>query len=127
MRYLLDTHIFLWWLNNDKKLKHSVREVIKDTKNQIFVSVASAWEISMKHRAGKLSLETSLQTCFEISAFELVNINLVHILKLDSLPIHHKDPFDRILIAQAKAENLIIITDDIKIKTYNVQVFPLSL
>lgn len=122
MRYLLDTNIFLWWLNDDKKLKDSVRKIIKDSKNQIFVSVASGWEISIKHRKGKLPLKTTLKKCFELSSFEILNINLSHILQLDKLPLRHNDPFDRIIIAQSQVENLTLITSDEKIWKYSIDI-----
>lgn len=120
MRYLLDTHIFLWWLWGNKKLKNSVREIIQSPKNQILVSVVSGIEISIKHKSGKLSLKTTLRRMFEISGFEILNINLSHIFKLDKLPIYHKDPFDRLLVSQAKTENLTLVTSDDKILKYKV-------
>lgn len=120
--YLVDTHIFLWWLNDDKKLKDSIRKVIKNPKNHIYVSIISGWEISVKNRAGKLPLKATLKECFEKAAFEILNINLEHLFLLDKLPSHHKDPFDRMLVAQAKSEKLVILTDDEMIKKYNVKV-----
>ncbi len=122
MRYLIDTNIFLWSLNNDKKLKNEIKDILKDPLNQIFVSIASAWEISIKNRNGKLPLKTSLKRCFENSPFETLNISLIHILDFGKLPLHknHKDPFDRILIAQARVENLTFITSDQKIWKYDL-------
>lgn len=120
MRYLLDTHIFLWWLEGDKRLKNSVKEVIQNSENQILVSIVSGIEISIKQKLGKLSLKTTLKRMFEISGFEALNINLNHALELDKLPSHHKDPFDRILISQARVENLNLITSDPKILKYKV-------
>lgn len=122
MKYLLDTHIFLWWLNNDKRLTESIRKIIKDPQRHIFISVVNTWEISIKQRIGKLPLKTTLAECFEKSTFDIIPIRLQHILTLDTLPFHHKDPFDRILIAQAKVEELIILTDDVKIAQYEVRV-----
>ncbi len=122
MRYLLDTHIFLWWLNDNKQLKESLQIVISNRENQIFVSIVSAWEISLKHRAGKLPLKTTLQRCFELSPFEILAINFDHVLKFDTLPFHHRDPFDRLLVAQAMTEKLTLITADAKIKRYRVKV-----
>lgn len=122
MRYLLDTHIFLWWLTEDKKLIAFVRKIIKDPQNQIYVSVVNGWEISIKNRLGKLPLKTTLKECFEISTFEVLNINLDHILTLNKLPLYHSDPFDRMLIAQAKAEKLRLITSDDKIKKYDIKI-----
>lgn len=123
MRCLLDTHIFLWWLENDKRLKKSSRRVIEDPKNQIFASVANAWEISIKQKVGKLPLKTTIHECFKKSGFEIVPITLGHVLLLDTLPLHHKDPFDRILISQAKTENLVLITDDEKMAKYKIRTF----
>lgn len=121
MRYLLDTHILLWWLADDNNLQEKTKELIKDPTNQIFVSVASAWEISIKRKLGKLTLKTTVQECFEGSGFLLLDILLAHVLELGSLPAHHQDPFDRILIAQSRAEKLTFITDDIKIKKYDLR------
>lgn len=120
--YLLDTNIFLWWLHGDRKLADSVRKLISNPVNRIMVSVVSGWEISIKHSAGKLPLKTTLKRCFEISEFEVLSISLNHVLRLEKLPLHHKDPFDRLLISQAKAENLTLITSDEKIWKYKVDV-----
>lgn len=122
MRYLLDTHIFLWWLNGDRRLKSSVRDIIQDNSNQILVSVASGLEISIKRRTAKLKLKTTLKRSFEISGFEVLDITLAHALQLEKLHPHHKDPFDRILISQSKEENLILITADKKIWKYNTNI-----
>lgn len=118
MRYLLDTNIFLWSLNDDPKLKSTIRKILEDPQNEIYTSVVNGWEISIKHRIGKLPLKTTLAECFKRSDFKILNISLDHILVLDKLPPHHKDPFDRILIAQAKQENLTLITSDEKIFKY---------
>lgn len=122
MRYLLDTNIFLWSLNGDKKLKGEIKEIIKNPKSQIFVSVASAWEISIKNRVGKLPLKTTLSKCFEILDFEILDINLIHTLEFNKLPLHkdHRDPFDRILISQSRVENLTLVTTDEKIWKYDL-------
>ncbi len=122
MRYLLDTHIFLWWLSGDKKLNQKTVELIKNPQNQIFVSVASAWEISIKRKIGKISLKTTIEECFKTSSFMILDITLNHILELDTLPLHHSDPFDRILVAQARTENFTFVTDDVKIKKYELKI-----
>lgn len=122
MHYLVDTHIFLWWLTDNKKLKESVVKILTDSENQVYVSVTSGWEISIKNKAGKLPLKTTLKRCFELAGFEILNVSLDHVLSLDGLPLYHKDPFDRILIAQAQAENLTLITSDQKIWKYPVKV-----
>ena len=122
MQYLLDTNIFLWSLNGDKKLKDGIKEIIKDSKNQIFVSIASAWEISIKNRAGKLPLKITLSKCFEIAGFKILDIKLIHVLEFDKLSLrkNHRDPFDRILVSQARAEHLTFVTTDKKIWKYNL-------
>ena len=120
MRYLIDTHIFIWWLTNDKKLKTSIRKIIENKENQIIASIVSGIEISVKARTRKLKLKTTVKKMFEISGFEVLNINLNHAIELGKLPLFHKDPFDRILIAQAQIENLTLITTDEKIWKYNL-------
>ena len=120
--YLLDTHIFLWSLDETKTLTKEVAKILKDPRNRIFVSVATAWEISIKQKKGKLPLKTTLEECFRKSNFEILEIKLPHILQLENLPTYHKDPFDRILVAQAIVEKLMIITEDGKIKKYDVSV-----
>lgn len=120
MRCLLDTNIFLWALNDDHRLKSSIRRILEDPLNEIYVSVVTAWEISIKHKTGKLPLKTTLAECFEKSNFSILNINLSHILSLDKLTLHHKDPFDRLLISQAKVEGLTLITSDPKIWKYKI-------
>ena len=120
--YLLDTHIFLWSLDETKRLTKEVAKILKDPRNRIFVSVATAWEISIKQKKGKLPLKTTLEECFRKSNFEILEIKLPHILQLENLPFYHKDPFDRMLVAQAIVEKLMIITEDGKIKKYDVSV-----
>lgn len=121
MDYLLDTHIFLWWLGGDKRLIKKVREEIENSQKNIYLSVASVWEMAIKISLGKIKLKNSLEKTIKRSNFEILNVELEHILTLDKLPNYHKDPFDRILVAQAIAENLILITDDKKIKKYKVE------
>lgn len=123
MRYLLDTHIFLWWLNGDKKLKNPLKKIIENKENQITVSVVNGIEISVKARTRKIKLKTTIKTMFEISGFQVLDVNLSHVLELDKLHMYknHKDPFDRILISQARVENLTFITTDEKIWKYNLR------
>lgn len=123
MTYLLDTHVFLWWLRNDKRLRSTWKKAISDPGNTVFVSVVSAWEMSIKVQLGKLRLKTSLQECFDEVGFGLLDIMLPHVLALHQLPLKHKDPFDRMLIAQAKTEGCALITDDEKIRQYRVPTF----
>lgn len=124
MKYLLDTHIFVWWLEGDKKLKRHIRKLLESSENQVFASVINGIEISIKIRNQKLKLKTTVKKMFEISGFEVLDINLNHILEFNKLPLHknHRDPFDRILISQAKVENLTLITSDPKIWKYKISI-----
>ena len=122
MRYLLDTHIFLWWLKGDKRLGRKTKEIIRNSHNEIFISVVSTWEMSIKQKVGKLSLKASVGEYFEQSGFLILDVVLDHILALEKLPFHHQDPFDRLLVAQARAENLVFVTDDRKIKQYDLKI-----
>lgn len=122
MRYLIDTHIFLWWLNGDKKLKTPIRAIIENKENQIVVSVINGIEISIKAKGTKIKLSATVKRMFEISGFKVLDVSLNHVLELDKLPLYknHKDPFDRILISQARVENLTFITIDEKIWKYDL-------
>lgn len=122
MKCLLDTHTFIWWLEGNKKLKISIRKILESSENQILVSVMSGIEISIKSRSRKLNTNTTVQKMFEVSGFQVLNIDFNHVLEFNRLPVHpdHKDPFDRILISQAKVENLTLITSDEKIWRYEL-------
>ncbi|MEA5603289.1 type II toxin-antitoxin system VapC family toxin [Nostoc sp. UHCC 0252] len=123
MSFLLDTHILLWFLENDSKLSDRVRKIIANPENVIFVSAISAWEISIKQSLGKLIAPGNLEEALRFSQFEILSMTLAHGIKVADLPLHHKDPFDRMLIAQALVEGLTIITVDQKFKFYNVPLF----
>ncbi|MCC5618784.1 type II toxin-antitoxin system VapC family toxin [Nostoc sp. CHAB 5836] len=123
MSFLLDTHILLWFLENDSKLSDRVREVITNPENLIFVSAISAWEISIKQSLGKLIAPGNLEEALRFSQFEVLCMTLAYGIKVADLPLHHKDPFDRMLIAQALVEGLTIITVDQKFKSYDVPLF----
>lgn len=123
MRCLLDTHIFLWSLTNDRRLKRSIKEILIDPGNLIYVSVVSAWELSIKLKTHPgFKLKTSVRKAFTISGFEILPISFEHTLQVYQLPLHHKDPFDRILIAQVKVEGLTLITSDPKIWKYKTSI-----
>jgi len=124
MRLLLDTHVFLWAALTPSKLAAAVREVIADRANEIYVSAASTWEIVIKVPTGKLKLPmdpvsyvTSRMAAF---GFSSLPITQDHALAVSSLPLKHKDPFDRIMIAQAQIEGLTFVTCDAKLLTYPV-------
>ncbi|MGB3947193.1 MAG: type II toxin-antitoxin system VapC family toxin [Bacteroidia bacterium] len=123
MAFLLDTHTFLWFIAGDNQLPATVRDKIKDIHQPCFLSAASLWEITIKEQIGKLTLNIPLQELFEYAdrnQIEIIPINYDHLLVLSKLPSHHNDPFDRLIISQAIAENLILITRDKGLKKYKV-------
>ena len=122
MKILLDTHAFLWWCNDSSKLSSLALKLIKDSSNDIFLSVASVWEMAIKIRLGKLKLPEELENfckkhC-DLSHFQILPVELQHASKVHTLPLHHKDPFDRMLISQAQTEDLILISYDQYFKQY---------
>ncbi len=120
MKILLDTHILLWWLNDDEKLTETARQFIKNTDNDIYVSHVSLWEIQIKAMSGKLNtnVEILIQQ-LPANNFQQLPIHINHILALATLPPHHQDPFDRLLIAQAISEPLHLLTHDKNISLYS--------
>lgn len=122
-RLLLDTHALLWWLSGDSSLGERARAAIADPRNVVFVSAASGWEISIKRAIGKLRVEAEdLDSIVEEEGFTHLPITFFHGTQAGTLPQHHKDPFDRMLVAQAQAEGLTIVTADAEISDYGVQV-----
>lgn len=121
-RLLLDTHVLLWWLVDDPKLGSGARADISDGKNEIYVSAASSWEISIKQRNGKLIGPDNINSIVEQERFVKLPISLVHGEAAGQLPDHHKDPFDRMLIAQAQTERLTVLTADDKLQLYDADV-----
>jgi PIN domain nuclease of toxin-antitoxin system len=115
-RLLLDSHALLWFVANDPALSTTARKLIETT-DDVFVSVASAWEIAIKVQLGKLSLDAPSAEAFfdeqmQANAFTFLPIAPAHVFRAASLPLHHRDPFDRMLIAQALAESLSLVTRD---------------
>ena len=121
-RLLLDTHVLLWWLSDDPQLGQVARKVIGEPRNQVYISAASTWEISIKRSLGKLSAPDDMDTIIEDEGFDKLSISVFHGEQAGFLPGHHKDPFDRMLVAQAQAEGLVVITNDEKISRYGVRV-----
>lgn len=119
MRLLLDTHALLWWLA-DEELAASAREAIADPANEVAVSAASAWEISIKKSLGKLVAPDDLEDQVQASGFAPLPITLAHGLAAGQLPRHHEDPFDRMLIAQAIGEGMTVVTRDKRFDAYRV-------
>lgn len=124
-RLLLDTHAFLWWVNDAPELTDAARLAIADANNVCCLSMASCWEMAIKSSLGKLRLARSIERFVSeqlaANGFVLLNIELRHAAKLEKLPFHHRDPFDRLLIAQAISEKLTIISADSVFSEYNVK------
>lgn len=116
MTFLLDTHIFLWFVNDDPRLSNALKDLIEDENNFSYLSIASLWEMSIKQNLVKLRLvpyqEEFIEKEVNESRIVLLNLELGHLKINASLPFHHRDPFERIIIAQSMAENLPIITSD---------------
>jgi len=125
MKILLDTHTFLWAILNDPQLSHRVVQAIIDPSNQAFVSVASSWEISIKYSLGKLSLpqppDQYLPVQRSMAGFELLLVDEPEVCQLHRLPPVHRDPFDRLLIAQANCYGMTLATDDAVFSRYPVR------
>jgi PIN domain nuclease of toxin-antitoxin system len=126
MKALLDTHAFLWWVTDQPRISQRVRGIIENGHNEIFVSAASGWEIIIKFQLGRLLLpedpEGYLMEQIRRNAFQVLPIRMYHSLRLLALPSLHKDPFDRMLVAQAQFEKLPILTSDKQIACYPVEV-----
>ncbi len=121
-RFLLDTHVLLWWLADSPQLGRRCKEKISNGRNQIFVSAATTWEISIKIGLNKLTAPEDMDSIVEDEGFDKLPISLYHGQLAGSLPNLHRDPFDRMLIAQAQAEGLILMTGDGYIAQYNLRV-----
>ena len=121
-RLLLDTHAFLWWLSDDPALGVEARQMMSEPRNQVLVSAASIWEISIKQAKGMLEAPEDLEALVEDEGFTKLPISLFHGQQAGKLPEIHRDPFDRMLIAQAQAEGLELVTADGIIPQYGVRV-----
>ena len=124
MNLLLDTHTFLWFIAGSSNLSKKARTLIEDADNQIFLSSASLWEIAIKISLGKLKLVDSFETFIpqqlEVNGIEMLNIAISHTAVVAQLPFHHRDPFDRLLIAQAVAEEMPIVSGDEEFDKYEI-------
>ncbi len=125
MNYLLDTHIFLWYIDGNSNLSSTAKSIIEDTQFVKFVSIASFWELAIKSSINKLILDKPIETLPKYmikNRLLLLSIDYKHLIRLKTLPQHHKDPFDRLLIAQAITENLTVISADQYFKAYPINV-----
>ena len=128
MRLLLDTHAFLWAAADPERLARPARAAIEDAGNDVYVSAAVAWEIAVKASLGKVTLPGDPSSWFPARVrslgFQPLPILPEHALALNALPAHHRDPFDRLLVAQAQLEGLYLVTRDPNIRKYSVQILP---
>ena len=125
MKLLLDTHTFIWLLSDSKKLSSHVATLCRDPKNSLYLSVVNSWEIQIKVQKGKLTLPVPRKQLIETSlacGLKMLPIQAHHVDALDGLADHHADPFDRLLIAQAKAEGMTLLSVDAKVQQYQDQV-----
>lgn len=120
MNLLLDAHTLLWWLADDPTLSPRARKAIADADAEVLVSAATVWEIAIKQQLGKLDAPTDLEEQLEAHHFTPLAISVAHAYKAGFLPMHHDDPFDRMLVAQAIAESCTVVTRDARIKRYGV-------
>ena len=124
MRLLLDTHAFLWWVINDGRLSRAARRAIADEDNDVLVSAASAWEITTKHRLGKLPgtdlIVTDIAGAIANQGFDAFAITVDDAARAGALPGPHRDPFDRMLIAQALTHNLVFVSNESRFDWYGV-------
>lgn len=122
MRLLLDTHALLWWLADDPTLSEGAISAVAEARNSVYVSAVSAWEIAIKRSLGKLRAPEDLENQLRAHHFTPLPIQFSHALAVGKLSHHHRDPFDRLLIAQALAEGLTIVTRDTHVPRYGVDV-----
>jgi PIN domain nuclease of toxin-antitoxin system len=127
VRLLLDTHALLWWLDGDRRLPPKVRRAIADQSNTILVSAASAWEITTKARLGKLpgalDVAADVAGCVAGQGFAELDISILHAQRAGGLPGAHRDPFDRMLVAQAQLEDIAVVSDDEAFDEYKLRRF----
>lgn len=122
---MLDTHVLLWWLQDNARLGQRARNLIADSDNQILVSIATPWEISVKHRVGKMDDSGAVVMGAVLDqGMAIVDLKPTHLRVLEAMPLHHRDPFDHLIIAQALGEQAIVITDDAKFPLYGVRCIP---
>ena len=125
MRLLLDTHTLLWWVEDDPQLSPAARDSIGDENNECLVSLVSAWEMAIKTSLGKLRLTGPVLDYFQQhlpgNNFRRLDITLEHVTRVQNLPLHHRDPFDRLLLAQAQQERLALVSADAMVLRYGIE------
>ncbi len=122
MNLLLDTHALLWWLDDQPTLSEKARAAIANPQNVVLISAVVIWEIRIKQALGKLKVPRNFRKVLDEQPFEMLDITADHAYKVGDLSSHHRDPFDRMLVAQAKAEGLTLITRDTHLKRYRISI-----
>lgn len=122
MKYLLDTHSLLWTVFEPDKLSPEAQEIILDQNNIICISLISLWEISIKQNIGRLDIPEKFFEAVREGGFEILSLTVAQIQQYRALPLHHRDPFDRMLVVQAQQQKLILITRDSEINKYDVEI-----
>ena len=122
--YLLDTHVLLWWLTDPGQLADQTHEVIADGAHAVLVSAAAVWEMSIKRALGRLDFPANLEDVLAVEEITVLPITLPHALAIGTLPLHHQDPFDRMQVAQARVEGLMLVTRDPAMGRYDIDVLP---
>lgn len=120
MQYLLDTHVLLWAINGDVQLGARAQAILNDPSNRVHVSVVSLWELMIKERTGKLQMPPNLFERLRKKHQHILSVSLDHVEVVRGLPLHHKDPFDRLLVAQAHAESMTLLTRDHQLQRYPI-------
>jgi len=121
-RFLLDTHVFLWWCADSPQLGHEARDAIAEPGNQVLVSAASAWEMAIKSALGRLRAPRDVEGAMEANGFQKLAISFAHAARAGALPSRHADPFDRMLVAQAELEDLTLVTHDRRMESHGVAI-----
>jgi len=124
LRLLLDSHVMVWFAAADPVLAADVVAAIRDDANLAVVSVASVWELEIKRAKGMLAVPRDAGSRLNAAGFDLLDVTLTHVVRAAELPAHHRDPFDRMLVAQAQAEGLMLVTADAALERYDVQILP---
>jgi PIN domain nuclease of toxin-antitoxin system len=122
LRLLLDSHVLLWFAQDDPVLSVEVARFIRDEGSRAVVSVASVWELEMKRVKGTLDVPADMGARLNPAGFGLLDVTLTHVVRAAELPAHHRDPFDRMLVAQAQAESLTLVTADAALERYDVPI-----
>jgi PIN domain nuclease of toxin-antitoxin system len=122
LKLLLDTHVVLWWTHDSQRLSSAVQELLADPRHDVLLSAVVAWEIAIKRALGKLTVRTGLVDELVRGGARELPVSIAHATAVESLPPHHRDPFDRMLVVQARAEAAVLVSSDPALRAYDVPV-----